>query len=312
LQGCLPPNSITCPVNRMTGTRDFTPSRGERPIYVRLAEHIADGIRSGELLPGDRVASEPELMRRHGISRATAVKALEHLEHRGLVRRQQGRGTFVEAPRLVQRSAQLGSFSEQVRRHGHTPSQRLLSIGTPHRSTDDLGLRARLGEDIVEIQRLRLVDGEPVGVHTTALERRVAQRADLTEGSFADEQASLYTLLGAAGIHVAEADEHLQAVEATEKEAELLGIEPGSALMRVVRISYGADGEPIEVVDARYRADRFDYSVSLVRQGRAGGESSRGKGKEHHEGQFNEGARDARRGRGDGGRVRQVGRRELE
>ena len=298
----------------MTGTRDFTRSRGDRPIYVRLAEHIADGIRSGDLLPGDRVASEPELMRRHSISRATAVKALEHLEQRGLVRREQGRGTFVEAPRLVQRSAQLGSFSEQVRRHGHAPSQRLLSIGPPQQPTDDLGLRARLGDDTVEIRRLRLVDGEPVGVHTTVLEHRVAQRASLNERAFADEQASLYVLLDAVGIHIAEADEHLQAVEATKTEAELLGISPGSALMRVVRISYGADGEPIEVVDARYRADRFDYSVSLVRrhgQGRAGG-SSRGKGKEHHEGQFNAGTRDAHRGRDDGGRVRQVGRRELE
>ena len=299
----------------MTGARDFNRSRGDRPIYVRLAEHIADGISSGELLPGDRVASEPELMRRHSISRATAVKALEHLEQRGLVRREQGRGTFVEAPRLVQRSAQLGSFSEQVRRHGHTPSQRLLSIGPPQRPADDLGLQARLGDDTVEIQRLRLVDGEPVGVHTTVLERTVAQRANLNEGAFADEQASLYALLDAAGIHIAEADEHLQAVEATEKQAELLGIEPGRALMRVVRISYGADGAPIEVVDARYRADRFDYSVSLVRrhgQGRAGGESYRGKRKEHHERQFSEGSRDADGGRGDGGRVRQVGRRELE
>jgi GntR family transcriptional regulator len=306
-------DALTCPVNRMTGTRDFSRSRGDRPIYARLAEEIAEGIRSGELLPGDRVASEPELMRRHSISRATAVKALEHLEQWGLVRREQGRGTFVEAPRLVQRSAQLGSFSDQVRRHGHTPSQRLLRIGPPQSPADDLGLRARLGDDTVEIERLRLVDGEPVGVHTTVIDRRVAQGADVDEAAFADEHASLYALLEAVGVHVAEADEHLQAVEATEKEAELLGIEHGNALMRVVRISYGSDGEPIEVVDARYRADRFDYSVSLVRRhGRGGGKSSRGKGKEHHEGQFNEGARDARRGRGDGGRVRQVGRRELE
>jgi GntR family transcriptional regulator len=188
-------------------------------------------------------------------------------------------------------------------------------MGARRHESDDLGLAARLGADTVEIQRLRLVDGEPVGVHTTVLPRSVTSRAALNEDAFADERASLYALLDAAGIHVAEADEHLQAVEATKQEAELLGIGPGSALMRVVRISYGADGEPIEVVDARYRADRFDYSVSLVRrhgQGRAGETSSRGKGKEHHEGQFSEGIRDAHRGRGDGGRVRQVGRRGLE
>jgi len=297
----------------MTGAPDITRSRGDRPIYVQLAEQIADGIRSGALLPGDRVASEPELMRQHSISRATAVKALEHLEQQGLVRREQGRGTFVETPRLVQRSAQLGSFSEQVRSHGHTPSQRLLFIGPPRRRDDDLCLQSRLGDDTVEIQRLRLVDGEPVGVHTTVLERSVGERAGLDGDAFADEQASLYALLDAAGVQIAEAEEHLQAVAATEREAELLGVEHGSALMRVVRISRGAAGEPIEVVDARYRADRFDYSVSLVRghgEGRARRGSSRGK--EHHEEQFTEGTRDAHRGRDDGGRVRQVGRRGVE
>src|SRR5215213_1826655 len=75
--------ALTCPVNRMTGAPDITRSRGDRPIYVQLAEQIADGIRSGALLPGDRVASEPELMRQHSISRATAVRALEHLEQQG-------------------------------------------------------------------------------------------------------------------------------------------------------------------------------------------------------------------------------------
>jgi len=103
------------------------------------------------------------------------------------------------------------------------------------------------------------------------------------------------------------------AVEATEREAELLGVEPGSALMRVVRISYGADGEPIEVVDARYRADRFDYSVSLVRRhGERPARADPSRGKEQHEGQFTEGTRDPHGGRGDGGRVRQVGRRGVQ
>ena len=80
-------------------------ARGERPLYVQLADEIAQSIAAGTLQPGDRVASEPELMRRHGVSRATAIRALEHLEQTGLVRREQGRGTFVEEPRLVQGKA---------------------------------------------------------------------------------------------------------------------------------------------------------------------------------------------------------------
>jgi GntR family transcriptional regulator len=299
----------------MTERVSITRARGDRPLYVQLAEEIAHGIRRGDLLPGDRVASEPELVRRHGVSRATAVRALEHLEQTGLVRREQGRGTFVEEPRLVQRNAQLGSFSDQVRRHGHVPAQRLVQIGPPAPDGETAALHRWLGADVevLELVRLRLVDGEPVGLHTTLLDRGVAARAGVDADSLHAEDASLYALLDAAGVRVAEADEHLQALPASEREAALLGVPAGSALMRVLRVSYGTDGAPIEVVDARYRGDRFDYSVSLVRRERVGqavgGPRTEG---EHDEDQVPHDARDHGRARGDGGGVRQVGRRGLE
>jgi GntR family transcriptional regulator len=299
----------------MTEGVGISRGRGDRPLYVQLAEEISHGIHRGDLRPGDRVASEPELVRRHGVSRATAVRALEHLEQTGLVRREQGRGTFVEEPRLVQRNAQLGSFSDQVRRHGHVPSQRLVEIGPRAADGDTAALHRWLGVDVdvLELVRVRLVDGEPVGVHTTLLERGVAERAGVDADSLRAEDASLYALLDAAGVRVAEADEHLQALPAGEREAELLGVPVGSALMRVLRVSYGQDGAPIEVVDARYRGDRFDYSVSLVRRHRAeravGGPRP---GEEHDAEQVPHDPRHRGRGRDDGGRVRQVGRRELE
>lgn len=296
------------------GATGIARGRGNRPLYVQLADEIAGGIQRGELRPGDRVASEPELVRRHGVSRATAVRALEHLEQSGLVRREQGRGTFVEEARLVQRNAQLGSFSDQVRLHGHVPAQRLVQIGAPAPDGESALLRRWLGADVdvVELVRLRLVDGEPVGVHTTLLDSTVAERAGVDADSLSAEDASLYVLLEAAGVRVAEADEHLQARPASEREAELLGVPAGTALMRVLRVSYAASGAPIEVVDARYRGDRFDYSVSLVRHvaGRAlGGPRT---GEEHDEDRIRQDLRGHGGGRGDGGRVRRVGRRGLE
>jgi GntR family transcriptional regulator len=280
--------------------------RGNRPLYVQLADEIAGGIHRGDLLPGDRVASEPELVRRHGVSRATAVRALEHLEQSGLVRREQGRGTFVEEARLVQRNAQLGSFSDQVRLHGHVPAQRLVRIGPPAPDRESASLRRWLGADVdvVELVRLRFVDGEPVGVHTTLLAHAVAARAGVDADSMTAEDASLYVLLEAAGVRVAEADEHLQALPASEREAELLGVPAGTALMRVLRVSYATNGAPIEVVDARYRGDRFDYKVSLVRHvaGRAAGGPRTGE--EHDEDRIPQDPRDLGGGRSDGGRVR--------
>jgi GntR family transcriptional regulator len=283
--------------------------RGARPLYIQLAEDISSRIRRGDLRPGDRVASEPELMRQHAVSRATAVKALEHLERAGLVRREQGRGTFVREPHLVQRQPVLGSFSEQVRRHGHVPTQRLVQL-VKVVASDEPDAAQWFGDDgeLVRIVRLRIVDGKPVGVHATVLRRETVDEAGIGESSFAPPDASLYALLDAAGIHVVEADEHLQAIPASKQEAKTLGVKPGTPLMRVVRVSFGANGAPIEVTDARYVGDRFDYSVSLVRPrpGSSAADELHDTRGESDAGSKARGARDGAERRSGGGRVRQV------
>lgn len=289
----------------------ITRGRGARPLYVQLADEIHGRISRGDLGPGDRVASEPELMKRHAVSRATAVRALEHLERAGLVRREQGRGTFVREPHLVQRQPVLGSFSEQVRRHGHVPTQRLVELAAVVAS-DEPEAAQWFGDDaeLVRIVRLRIVDGEPVGVHATVLRSDSVAQAGIDDSSFTRPDASLYALLDGAGIHVVEADEHLQAIAASTKEARALGVRKGTPLMRVVRVSFGASGSPIEVTDARYVGDRFDYSVSLVRPhpgSRAADELHNTRG-EADAGSKARGARDGGERRSGGGRVRQVRR----
>lgn len=278
----------------------ITRDRGGAPLYAQLADAILDGITSGRLAPGDRVASEPELVRAYGVSRATAAKALAQLEQEGHVRREQGRGTFVEAGRLLTRRPELGGFSESVRRAGHAPTQRLLALD---RGAGD-PLASWLGDGpVMRIRRLRLVDGEPVGVHTTLLPLAEAELAGLGERTLSAPDASLYALLDAAGVHPAEAVEHLQAVAASEDEAALLGVEPGTPLMRVVRMSRDGRGRPLEVVDARYAGERFDYSVSLVRSGPGEEVTTR----EAEDATQGSGYGAARRAGGHGGRVRQAG-----
>ena len=243
---------------------EISRSRGSRPLYIQVAEPILRAVESGDLRAGDRVSSEPELVRLHSVSRATASKALEWLERAGVVRREQGRGTFVEAPPLLQRTAALGSFSESIEQHRRVPSQRLLGferVGAA--GTGSLAIYFEDDDPLMRIERLRLVDDEPVGVHTHLLPQGVADAAGLDPGRFAAPDASLYALLVAAGMHVHGAGEHLRAIAAGPDDAAHLGVPAGEPLMRVVRASYDGQGRLLEVADARYLGERFDYSVAL-------------------------------------------------
>jgi DNA-binding LacI/PurR family transcriptional regulator len=64
-------------------------------LYERLRAHLLDEIRSGRLGPGDRIPSEMALAEQFNVSRITSKKALETLEHDGLIVRFRGKGSFV-------------------------------------------------------------------------------------------------------------------------------------------------------------------------------------------------------------------------
>jgi GntR family transcriptional regulator of arabinose operon len=66
-----------------------------RPKYQQLKQALTRQI--GRQAPGDRIASENELVRDFGVSKHTVLKALTELVNEGVLYRQQGRGTFVAA-----------------------------------------------------------------------------------------------------------------------------------------------------------------------------------------------------------------------
>lgn len=65
------------------------------PLSAQLAQLLRELIRSGQLAPGDRVPSEPQLARDHAVSRDTAQRALAMLAEEGLITRRRGVGSIV-------------------------------------------------------------------------------------------------------------------------------------------------------------------------------------------------------------------------
>jgi GntR family transcriptional regulator len=137
--------------------------------YLSLSQRLEEQLATAS--PGDLVPSENELARFHHVNRLTARAALQELERRHLVRRIQGRGTFV-VRRLDYRISAGGpaSFTDIVRSAG----------GNPSTTTDDVIVRVATAAErrslqlparaqVVELQRRRWLDGEPVGVGISVL-----------------------------------------------------------------------------------------------------------------------------------------------
>lgn len=69
--------------------------RGSMPPYLRIAAGLRGRIERGELRPGDMLPSITRISQEEGVSKGTAVKALDVLRREGLTYSVQGWGTFV-------------------------------------------------------------------------------------------------------------------------------------------------------------------------------------------------------------------------
>jgi DNA-binding GntR family transcriptional regulator len=67
-----------------------------QPDYVRISNAYAAAIVDGRLKPGDKLPTIAEMTQRYEIGATTVKMVLVRLEARRLVRRHQGKGTFVE------------------------------------------------------------------------------------------------------------------------------------------------------------------------------------------------------------------------
>jgi GntR family transcriptional regulator, arabinose operon transcriptional repressor len=80
--------------------------------YVGLAHKLMRHIAVASLQPGDRLPTEDELIREHGLSRITVRRALSILEKDGLVSRKRKRGTIVS--RAISESLELDNIRGRV------------------------------------------------------------------------------------------------------------------------------------------------------------------------------------------------------
>jgi len=72
---------------------EATPARSQ-PKYLEIVESLRKAIEAGRYRDGARLPSEAELVRRFGVSRMTAVKAMQQLQQEGLLVRRIGSGTY--------------------------------------------------------------------------------------------------------------------------------------------------------------------------------------------------------------------------
>ncbi len=131
--------------------------------YYQVSEIIRNEIAAGVLVPDEQISPEDQLCARFGVSRGTLRKAVRLLEGEGLLRREQGRGTFINPPRTRLSSFSLMDFDQSMRQQERRPSTKTLSaelVPATAEVAERLGIAS--GEPVIHIAQLRFADNVPM------------------------------------------------------------------------------------------------------------------------------------------------------
>jgi GntR family phosphonate transport system transcriptional regulator len=229
-------------------------------LWRQIADQIRQGIGAGALAIEGRLPPEIDLSKRFGVNRHTVRSAIAALVQEGVLRAEQGRGTFVESRKRLSYpistrtrfSAGLGTQTRETRsnllEHGIEPASA--------RIAEALGLAE--GASVIRLESLSEADGRPISRATgwvDAVRFKGFEKAYRKTGSITAAFKSF-------GV-----DDYLRkstvvsARHADASDLDHLKLSPGAIVLITLSVNVDMDGRPIQFTETRFAADRVELSV---------------------------------------------------
>lgn len=228
--------------------------------WRRIADDLAGSIGKGEYGQGNTLPAATALAERYGVHRHTVRQAFRHLAEQGLVTVSRGRGTQVTARRVPYPIGKRVSLRANLGRIGLVGSSAVLSVEQVAGDSEicrTLGVAE--GEPLWRLQGLSLADGTPMGTGTHFL---AVARFPEFDKAYREAEGSMTGAFKACGItDYVRLSTRLSARLASEREAELLEIEPGAPVMVSVAVDALPDLTPVHLVSSVFAGERMEMVV---------------------------------------------------
>ncbi len=227
------------------------------PAYKRVYSSIREQITNKHYDVGAILPPEPELEKTYGVSRTTVRRAIDMLVREGFLSVRQGFGTQVIRRKAVQNLNKFSSISESLARNGSKIGLRscyIEKMGASKKIANLLGVSENT--PVICIHRIKTADGTPITLCTNYILEQLVPGMDTRQNI-----EHLYEYLREQyGIVYTGSWDTISACNASFEQAQLLAIEPKTALLQVCRVCYMGT-RPCEVDIVEIIADLYEYEV---------------------------------------------------
>ena len=240
-----------------------------RPVaYRNLAAQIRDAIRNGEYADGRQLPTEEQLSASFAVSRQTVRRAMQDLVSEGIIYRIAGRGTYpvAEEDRYVNHFGsveELMALSLDTECQVVSPLQRKVDVETASR------LRLR-SDEIFTVAPVRLHADIPFGYTSVYLPPRIGQLLTSVGELSSPGLRSRVTVIGLIdarrGGSITAAEQSISAAGAPAFAARHLGREVGEPLLRIDRLYFDEEDDPVELAVSYFDPEHYSYRVKLRRR----------------------------------------------
>ena len=230
------------------------------PLYIQVATTLRRRIEQGHWAPGAKISTLEELQAEFEVARVTVRQAVELLQKDGLVRREQGRGTFVSEGQEDRRWLKLATTWPALVDTIKDNVPRFIPVAAP---APEPRLGPEDGKPAAAYVFLRSVQSRGNRAHSVVnlhLARHVFERAP---GSFRS-RAALPVLASLKGLAIASARQTLAIASAEPEIAGLLKLPLNAPTAEARCVVLDRQGIAIYVADIVYRGDCIKLDIDLL------------------------------------------------
>lgn len=230
------------------------------PLYYQISREIINRIQTGELLPGMRIPSENEIVKKFDVSNTTARKILNEIEGLGWALKIKGKGTFVQKNTVERSANRILSFTKNMIEAGYTPSTKILETKeiADGYSAIISGRKYTMKGPVFKIHRLRYANNTPMMMEVRYINKQFCpdiEKQDFRGSLYDNVYEKVYKL------RLSEVVQELSAIMMDTGIKEFFDINTSTPAFLIEGVTFCGKEMVLEMEKSIYRGDKYKFTV---------------------------------------------------